>query len=125
MNFLFQVGYGLGRIESINTYEDPSGLIEQPYGASISRPFQGHILSLAVNEKYRGHQVAINMMHLLHHRFATEYGVDSAALFCRVSNSRYYPFHSIAMIMFDIICVLSSLPIKRPCSYTHQNWVIA
>ncbi len=89
-----KIGYSLGRIETVEEKSIHSGSVAGHFFSSHEYPrvpsFQGHIVSIAVNPAYRGHDVAFNMMQILHHRFAVEYSVDTSTLYCRVSLCRAY-----------------------------------
>mmetsp|Transcript_1713 Transcript_1713/g.2740 ORF Transcript_1713/g.2740 Transcript_1713/m.2740 type:complete len:230 (+) Transcript_1713:28-717(+) len=72
------VGYALGRLET-SVVMNPQNKVYRPTKI-------GHIASVAVNKKFRGMGIAQGMMGTLHQSFAGNHGVDSASLYCRVSN---------------------------------------
>eukprot|EP01040_Poterioochromonas_malhamensis_P003952 gene3952-4228_t len=69
------VGYALGRMEVL------------PYALEDSSMYCGHLVSVAVNSKFRGHGVAKHILEMLHENMVSKYYVNSASLFCRVSNT--------------------------------------
>lgn len=67
-------------------------MFASPFASSIhtsttQKPlsFIGHVASIAVHEKYRGHGAAKLLMKCLHYNFATQYSLDTVSLFVRVS----------------------------------------
>lgn len=75
------MGYALGRVEMApfeNALDNNNMLYEKT-------PHLGHIASIAVNDKFRGHGVARKMMLQLHKSFVRDYDVDNVSLYCRVS----------------------------------------
>ncbi|RYH04894.1 GNAT family N-acetyltransferase [archaeon] len=76
------MGYALGRIESLPL--DHLAHIAAPPSQPPSA-YTGHVASIAVNPKFRGHGVAQQLMQELHRNIAVNYHVDSVTLYCRVS----------------------------------------
>jgi ribosomal protein S18 acetylase RimI-like enzyme len=79
-----QIGYALGRIES--------KLLEDDFYARYR--YCGHVSSIAINSKFRGHGVAKNLIEELHKNFAKEYDIDTSDLYCRVSKISILIFYS-------------------------------
>lgn len=46
--------------------------------------YVGHVASVAVHRKFRGHGVAQGFMQCLHYKLAKSYHVDKVTLYCRV-----------------------------------------
>lgn len=76
------MGYALGRMEVL------------PYALEDSSMYCGHLVSVAVNSKYRGHGVAKHILEMLHENMVSKYYVNSASLFCRVSCFSLFPLLS-------------------------------
>ena len=75
------IGYALGQIRVKPQHTIP------PMDHFNPKPkeYEGHVTSIAIHEKFRGHKVGLNLMHTLHQRIAKEYGIDRVSLYCRVS----------------------------------------
>ncbi len=75
------MGYALGRIVA----EDELAENMRYLNNNLPQPvYHGHVGSIAINSKYRGHGVGLRLMNALHTSFVRGYHVDKANLYCRV-----------------------------------------
>lgn len=55
-----------------------------PYALEDNTMYCGHLISVAVNDRFRGNGVAKQLLDILHSKLASEYEANSISLFCRV-----------------------------------------
>lgn len=61
--------------------------------------YVGHVASVAVHRKFRGHGVAQGFMQCLHYKLAKSYHVDKVTLYCRVG-AFYFQLQTVILILF-------------------------
>ena len=81
------IGYVLGKVEAAHRYplcsheNNPSLINVDKENRTV-----GHVISIAVNERFRKQGVAVALMRRLHYSMLHDYNITDIYLHCRVSN---------------------------------------